>query len=162
MLRSGEPRESDLSSRRIALLQEVTIASPIYLERHGTPKTWSALQGHCMVGFRSSATGSVLPLEFMVEGKARTVMLPARLSVDGADTYRAAALHHHGLIQVPRYAIEAHLADGSLVEVMPETPPSPTPVHLLYPRNRQLSLRVRVFIDWVITAFAASLSAADV
>lgn len=161
VLRSGEPRESELSSRRIALLQEVTIASPAYLERHGTPKAWNALQGHCMVGFRSSATGSVLPLEFVVDGKARTVMLPARLSVDGADTYRAAALHHHGLIQVPRYAIEDRLADGSLVEVLPETPPSPTPVHLLYPRNRQLSLRVRVFIDWVVMAFAAPLESED-
>ncbi|WP_425340254.1 hypothetical protein [Aureimonas populi] len=32
---------------------------------------------------------------------------------------------------------------------MPHCPPSPTPVSLLYPRNRQLSPRVRVFMDWL-------------
>jgi DNA-binding transcriptional LysR family regulator len=156
VLRTGEPRESDLSSRRIALLREVTVASPRYLARHGVPEVWNALPGHHMVGFRSSATGSVLPLEFMVEDQLRTMMLPARLSVDGADTYRAAALQHHGLIQVPRYSVEKHLADGALVEVLPATPPSPTPVNVLYPRNRQLSLRVRVFIDWVVTLYAGA------
>jgi DNA-binding transcriptional LysR family regulator len=153
VLRAGEPRESDLSSRRIALLPEVTVASPDYLARHGMPESWRALQGHHMVGFRSSATGSVLPLEFMADGQRQIVALPATLSVDGGDTYRAAALHGYGLIQVPHYAVASNLADGTLVEVLAETPPSPTPVYVLYPRNRQLSLRVRVFIDWVAGAF---------
>jgi DNA-binding transcriptional LysR family regulator len=154
VLRAGEPRESDLSSRRIALLPEVTVASPGYLARHGRPGSWRDLQqNHRMVGFRSSATGSVLPLEFMVDGQRQTVVLPSTLSVDGGDTYRAAALHGYGLIQVPHYAVASNLADGSLIEVLDDTPPSPTPVYVLYPRNRQLSLRVRVFIDWVAGAF---------
>lgn len=162
VLRAGEPRESDLSSRRIALLQEVTVASPGYLARHGIPEHWNALQGHRMVGFRSSATGGVLPMEFVVGGQVKTMTLSARLTVDGGDTYRTAALHGHGLIQVPRYAVEQQLVDGSLVELLPDTPPSPTPVHVLYPRNHQLSLRVRVFIDWVAAAFAVALNPVDV
>jgi DNA-binding transcriptional LysR family regulator len=107
-----------------------------------------------MIGFRSSATGGVLPLEFMVNGIRRTVALPSVLSVNGADTYRTAALQGLGLIQVPRFSVEQDLADGTLVECLPETPPSPTPVYVLYPRNRQLSLRVRVFIDWVAKEYA--------
>jgi DNA-binding transcriptional LysR family regulator len=59
------------------------------------------------------------------------------------------------LIQVPHYAVQQDLADGTLVELLPDTPPSPTPVHILYPRSRQLSLRVRVFIDWVAKLYAA-------
>jgi DNA-binding transcriptional LysR family regulator len=41
------------------------------------------------------------------------------------------------------------------VEVLRDFRPTPTPVSLLYPQSRQLSLRVRVFIDWLITEFAA-------
>lgn len=160
VLRSGEPRESDLAARRIALLREVTVASPGYLAQYGTPTAWNALQGHRMVGFRSSATGGVLPLEFVVDGKAVSVTLPAPLSVDGGDTCRAAARHGHGLIQVPRYAVERDLAEGTLVEVLPDTPPTPTPVTLLYPRNRQLNLRVRVFIDWVAREFGQAAAPA--
>ncbi|WP_276375516.1 LysR substrate-binding domain-containing protein [Corallococcus exercitus] len=39
--------------------------------------------------------------------------------------------------------------------MLPQYPPTPTPVSLMYPRNRQLSPRVRVFIDWLTQGFAA-------
>ncbi|MDR3467626.1 MAG: LysR family transcriptional regulator [Xanthobacteraceae bacterium] len=154
VLRAGELRESDLVARRVALLPEVTVASRDYVARAGMPRSFDALDGHRMVGFRSSATGGVLPLEFIVGGVRKTVSLPSTLSVNGADTYRAAALAGFGLIQVPRYSVEQDLADGTLVELLPDTPPSPTPVHILYPRSRQLSLRLRVFIDWMVKLYA--------
>lgn len=157
VLRTGEPKESDLIARRIALLPEVTVASACYVARFGVPQRWDMLDGHRMVGFRSSVTGGVLPLEFLVNGMRRTVTLPSILTVNGANTYQAAALQGLGLIQVPRYSVEHNLADGTLVECLPETPPSSTPVYVLYPQNRQLSLRVRVFIDWVAKEYARHL-----
>jgi DNA-binding transcriptional LysR family regulator len=60
-----------------------------------------------------------------------------------------------GLIQVPIYHLDADLAAGQLVEVLRDFRPSPTPVSLLYPHGRQLSLRVRVFVDWLTQEFAA-------
>lgn len=155
VLRAGEPQDSDMVARRVALLEEVTVASPDYIARFGKPSRWDRLSGHRMVGFRSSATGGVLPLEFLADGVRRTVTLPATMSVNGADSYRAAARLGLGLIQVPRYALDEDLARGMLVPVLEDTPPSPTPVSLIYPRNRLLSPRVRVFIDWVAKAFAA-------
>jgi DNA-binding transcriptional LysR family regulator len=155
VLRVGEPRDSDMVGRRVALLEEATVASPDYVARFGLPQRWDALQGHRMVGFHSSATGGVLPLEFMVDGVRRTVTLPMTLAVNGADTYHEAAIRGLGLIQVPRYGLVTELARGRLVEVLPQTPPSPTPVSILYPRNRQLNLRVRVFIDWIARELAA-------
>ncbi|HEU0094912.1 MAG TPA: LysR substrate-binding domain-containing protein, partial [Rhizomicrobium sp.] len=73
----------------------------------------------------------------------------------GADSYRAAARLGFGLIQVPRYGLQEDFARGTLVPVLEDTPPSPMPISLLYPRNRLLSPRVRVFIDWVVKEFAA-------
>jgi len=157
VLRTGEPKESNLIARRIALLPEVTVASACYVARFGIPQRWDMLDGQRMIGFRSSATGGVLPLEFMVNGMRRTVTLPSILTVNGANTYQAAALQGLGLIQVPRYSVEQNLMDGTLVECLPGTPPSSTPVYVLYPRNRQLSLRVRVFIDWVAKEYARHL-----
>lgn len=155
VLRTGTPRESDLISRRIATLPEATLASPAYLARYGTPARWDDLAGHRMVGFRSSATGGVLPLEFQVGDDLKTTILPTTLTVSGGDTYKAAALAGFGIIQVPRYATAENVASGDLVEILPATPPPPLPVHVLYPRHRQLSLRLRVFIDWVAELYAA-------
>lgn len=154
VLRVGEPRDTDMVARRVATLAEVTCASPAYLAEFGMPASIEALAGHRMVGFRSSATGALLPLEFVKDGIARNVTLPATLSVTGAESYSAAARLGLGLIQAPRYNLEADLQRGTLVEVLPEYPPTPSPVSLLYPRNRQLSPRVRVFIDWLVETFA--------
>ena len=154
VLRAGEVKDGDLVARRLALLPEVTCCSPAYIARYGLPKRWDALEGHRMIGFRSSASGGVLPLEFMVAGEKKTVMLPSALTVDAAESYSAAVLLGLGLVQSPRYAKEEAFARGTLVAVLEETPPSPTPVSLLYAGGRLLSPRVRVFIDWVTQRFA--------
>jgi DNA-binding transcriptional LysR family regulator len=154
VLRVGELRDSAMIGRRVALLHEVTCASRDYLNEHGTPASVDDLGGHQAIAFMSSASGAKLPLEFSVDGKLRHINLPATLSVAGAETYVAAAKLGLGLIQVPRYHVEAALMDGTLVEVLPDCPPTPSPVSLLYPHNRQLSPRVRVFIDWLTREFS--------
>ncbi|KFL29559.1 transcriptional regulator [Devosia riboflavina] len=157
VLRVGIPQDSDMVARKVAMLAEVTLASPSYLDRFGEPETIAALwDGHRMVGFHSTATGGLLPLLFAVDGKKQEVTLPATISVNAAESYVAAAKLGLGIIQVPRYHAEAALHTGEFVELLPDNPPSPTPVSLLYPRNRQLSPRVRVFLDWVTSEFARS------
>jgi DNA-binding transcriptional LysR family regulator len=113
------------------------------------------LEGHRAIGFVSSRTGNVLPLEFTVNGALRHVTLPSTVTVTGGETSVALATQGLGLIQVPLYHVEPHLEAGTLVEVLPDFRPSPTPVSALYPHSRQLSPRVRVFIDWLAQEFAA-------
>lgn len=153
VLRVGAPQDSDMVGRTVAMLDEVTLAAPAYIARHGTPQHPDALDGHQMIGFRSSATGGVLPLEFVVGGDLREIVLPATVSVNAAESYVAAARLGLGLIQIPRYHAEVAITAGDLVEVLADFPPTSTPVSLLYPRNRQLSPRVRVFVDWIVFLF---------
>jgi DNA-binding transcriptional LysR family regulator len=157
VIRGGEIADSDLIVRRLGVAQERTFASPDYLARRGIPRTLDDLQGHEMIGFASSRTGQVLPLEFMVAGALRTVTLPHRITVTSTDSYAALARLGFGLIQAPRYRYEEDLASGRLAEVLPDTPPSPMPISVLYPRSRQLSPRVRVFIDWLVEIIAPEL-----
>lgn len=154
VLRVGELQDSAMVGRQLALLEEVTCASPAYLARHGTPQSVDQLDGHQAIGFMSSATHAALPLEFTIDGSIRHISLPGRLTVASADSYVATARLGLGLIQVPRYHVAADVATGTLVPVLEHCPPSPTPVSLLYPQNRQLSPRVRVFIDWLVREFA--------
>jgi DNA-binding transcriptional LysR family regulator len=154
VLRVGDLQDGAMIARRVAMLTEVTCASPGYLARYGVPATLADLDGHVAVAFTSSATGAALPLEFTVEGILRNLVLPATVTVAAAESYVAAARLGLGLIQVPHYHVAADLAAGTLVEILPQHRPSPTPVSLLYPHRRQLSLRVRVFIDWLAREFA--------
>lgn len=156
VLRVGLPQDSTMIGRKIADLDQATLANPNYLEQFGMPAHPGALEGHRMVGFVSSASGALLPMDFRIDGVRREVMLPATVTVTAAETMVAAARQGLGLIQVPRYHVAADLAAGSLVEVLADFPPDLLPVHVLYPHSRQLSPRVRVFIDWLAGEFGRS------
>jgi DNA-binding transcriptional LysR family regulator len=106
-----------------------------------------------MIGLRSLTTGRVRPMEFMVGDGVQEIMLPTTISVTGTESFLATALLGLGLVQIPYFHAEQALAQGTLVQVLSAWPPRPVPVSLLYPRNRQLSPRVRVFLDWAMRLF---------
>ncbi|WP_234841868.1 LysR substrate-binding domain-containing protein [Sinorhizobium meliloti] len=150
IVRAGHLADSPLIGRKLAELKRGTFASPEYLARFGTPHVPEDLfDGHQMVGLLSSDTPSVAPFAFVVAGKARELTLPTVVTVTGPETNVASACAGLGLIQVPRYRVASELASGALVEVLTDFPPSPLPVHVLYSHTRQLSPRLRVFIDWI-------------
>lgn len=154
VLRAGTLQDSSMVGRRVALLEQVTVASPAYLSREGVPDDVEALASHRAVNFVSSATGRVLPLEFTMNERVETIELKAAVSVTGVELYTQAALAGLGIVQVPRYHVDDALADGRLQVLLPDLPPPRMPVSVLYPHNRQLSARVRVFADWLSDVFA--------
>jgi molybdate transport repressor ModE-like protein len=159
-LRAGELKDSSLISRRVAALEQVTCASPAYLARFGVPCSLDDLAAHRMVHYVSSSTGQPYPLMFLEVGESRLVSLDGILTVTGgAEIYTAAAIAGFGLIQVPRYRIEDQLQKDLLRVVLPDLMPPPMPVSVVYAQNRHLSLRVRVFADWIREVFAAATGA---
>jgi DNA-binding transcriptional LysR family regulator len=160
ILRAGDLSDSPLIKRRLATLDRGTFASPDYLSRFGTPRTPDDLEGHERVGFLSPDTSELMPLVFCAAGKVRQVTLPSTVTVTGPETNVASACLGLGLIQVPRYRVASELAEGALVEVLPDFPPTPLPVHVLYSHTRHLSPRLRAFIDWMAEQYRERLSPA--
>jgi DNA-binding transcriptional LysR family regulator len=58
----------------------------------------------------------------------------------------------------PANRVSSELASGALVEAPAGFPPSPLPIHILYSHTRQLSPRLRVFIDWMAEQFRPALA----
>lgn len=104
--------------------------------------------------FFSRGNDSRYPFTVLVDG--RVTEFPARgwISVSDAECYVSAALSGCGLIQAPRLHLEEHLQSGRLVQVLPEWQCPSLPISALYPFHRQLSPRVRVFIDWASGVYA--------
>jgi DNA-binding transcriptional LysR family regulator len=153
VLRAGQLHDSSMVARRAADLEQVTVASPAYLDRFGTPAALADLVHHQAVHYVSTATGRPYPLEFMTDAGPKLATPPGVVSVTGTEAYTAAALAGLGLVQVPRYRIARQLADGHLVEVLADVPPPTIPVSVMYPHARQLSARVRVFADFLVQCF---------
>jgi DNA-binding transcriptional LysR family regulator len=152
-LRYGRLRDSELIARPVAMLERITCATPAYLERFGTPRRIEDLDGHRVVGLRSITTGVVTPLEFQEGDGLRRLTLPGVLTVTGTESYLAGIRLGLGFAQVPRFHVEDDLRRGALVEMLKASPPPAAPVSLLYPRSRQLSPRLRVFLEWATREF---------
>ena len=148
VLRAGEPRDSSMVGRRVAMLAQATCASAAYLDANGTPATPAELSRHRAVNY-AGASGKALPFDFLVDGAARSLQVRGSVTVRHADAYVLCCQAGLGLIQLPRYHVEDALAAGTLREVLAPYRPAPLPVSVLYPHSRQLSPRVRVFVDWV-------------
>lgn len=154
VLRAGQLQDSTLIAKSLARMGQTTVASPAYLAKHGTPTSLTSLKTHKAVAYLSTGLGLDTNLDFIVEGKLASIPVDSSISVSGADLYTAAAISGFGLIQVPRYRIVQDLIEGRLQEVLQAIPVPEMPVSVLYPQNRHVSARVRVFVDWLSEQFA--------
>ncbi|MCQ6255136.1 LysR family transcriptional regulator [Pseudomonas sp. Q11] len=149
VVRAGNPRDSSLVAKRLALMPEVVCASPGYLAEHGTPTFPQQLAEHQAVGFFASNHDIRYPFTFVIDGQVVELEPGGWISVNDAESYCCCALNGCGLIQVPRFRVEQYLASGELVEVLGDWPSPGLPVSVLYPYHRQLSPRLKVFVEWV-------------
>jgi LysR family transcriptional regulator for bpeEF and oprC len=61
-----------------------------------------------------------------------------------------------GVIQMTDYMLDKYVETGRMVQVLADWRSDPAPVHVVYPQNRHLSAKVRVFVEWVAELFAAN------
>jgi DNA-binding transcriptional LysR family regulator len=147
-LRISELPDSSLIARPLGNVQMVVSASPAYLEQHGVPREPSDLMRHDCI-----AWSSVEPLNswwFREGASDRTFPVRTRLSTSSADSAISAAHAGLGLVQTTSYQAEPALRDGRLVLVLRGFECAPTPVSLVYARQRLLPLKVRAFIDFAV------------
>jgi LysR family transcriptional regulator, regulator for bpeEF and oprC len=158
VIRGGAVHDEQLVARKLGAFEVITCASPAYLKQHGIPKSLADLQGgsHQAVNFFSAKTGRAFSFDFEKNGEALEVMLPHHASANDADTQMALCLQGLGLMQYPRtQALQDMLDSGALVQVLPSWSAGSLSLYVMYPRNRHLSARVRVFVDWVVALYAA-------
>lgn len=153
VIRAGTLGDSALIGRRLATLRQVTCASPAYLRKYGEPKNFAALNEHRAVNYVSRSSGKLFPFEFVVDGQLKEVAIKGALSVFGAEIYAASAVAGLGIIQCPYYRMAELISRGVIQEILTDTPPPPMPISVLYPHNRHMSPRVRVFVDWLAEIF---------
>jgi LysR family transcriptional regulator, regulator for bpeEF and oprC len=158
VLRVGKLPDSNLVGRRVGILEQLTVASASYVRKQGMPQSLADLQnGHYAVNWASPTTHRSEPLEFMVGRKRREVIMPGHVTVSSVEAYLACCEAGLGIAQFPRYRVAEAIANGTLREVLPATPPPSLPVTVLYPPHRQMPARLRVFVDWIVEQMSKQL-----
>jgi LysR family transcriptional regulator, regulator for bpeEF and oprC len=154
-IRVGELKDSTLVSRRFGAQAMALVASPAYLEHHGTPKRLDQLAAHAALLFRMPSSGRDRPWQFLHKGHPVELHPVSRVRVSDGEGLAEAARLGLGLAQVPDYFVREELARGELVEVLPDCRPAPLPLSIVYPGARLVPQRVRVLLEELAGAFPA-------
>jgi DNA-binding transcriptional LysR family regulator len=151
-IRGRAPPDSGLIARKLEDAELVVIAAPSYLARAGTPKSVDALATHDCVQFVLPSTGLPVPWLFHRDGRDFELGTPQTYLC--ADDYLGAvtlAREGAGIFQTYRYIVQDDLAQGRLQALLPEAGGRSRPFSLIYPNRHHTALRVRAFIDFLMT-----------
>ncbi|UTY60029.1 LysR family transcriptional regulator [Massilia sp. erpn] len=154
-VRGGALDDSTLIARRIGVINFVTCAAPAYLARFGTPQHPRELERHRCVNYFSSKTGKTFDWNFTRDGERVQLPMPGLIALNDSNAYVQAGLAGLGVVQMTDFALLPMIRDGRMVPILSEWATDPLPIHVVYPQNRHLSAKVRVFVEWVSDLFAS-------
>lgn len=155
VIRGGVIMEQSLAARFLGQASWTTCATPAYLQRFGIPAhPWELENDHRVICYHSARTSRVIPAAFQRGDEKFEVIGSGVLSVNESNAHIAAGLAGLGVIHTFNYAVQPYIETGLLVPILQDWRPAPYPFHVAYPPNRNLSNRVRVFIDWLVEHFS--------
>ncbi len=143
-VRLGHLTDSALFAVKVGEFRLMTCASPLYLEQRGKPEGPRDLLNHDGVMFGSAS----MFWGYRVDGDDMVCSPRPRVTVNSAAGNLAAAISGAGIARLFDYQSSEHIASGALVNILPDQDSEPRPIHIVYPRQGLLPLKVRTFIDW--------------
>ena len=145
----GVPKDSNLKLRRIAEVERVLVAAPDYIAEHGAPSSpQDLLKNHNCLLLRYPRSPEYF-WQLETASGLRKLEVSGKFDADDSDVLTEWALAGHGIANKPRFDIAQHLASGALVQVMEDTPPSPSIFGCLYPHRKLQDPKVRAFVDFM-------------
>jgi DNA-binding transcriptional LysR family regulator len=157
VVRSGELADSRLIARVLGQQHFVVCGSPDYLQRRGRPQTPRDLAAHACIHFKYPSSGRLAPWAF--QAPYERLILPKSLIFNNSDAGLRAATEGLGLAHLPVYVAEPSLRNGALIPVLASFMTPFGSLSLVWQSNRQLSPKVRAFVDFVVERLATGNSA---
>jgi DNA-binding transcriptional LysR family regulator len=150
-IRHGSLADSSLTAQKLSETDLVLVASPGYIAEHGRLKRLADLDRHECIVF----THGREPRPWLFKAGEETVHLTprGRIYTGDAEHIRAAAVGGMGIAQAPRWLVDDQIRAGNLKAMLPGLQPPPLPIHLVYPAGRRVPARVKVFIEYLMSAF---------
>jgi len=149
-LRIADLPDSSLRARRLSPIQARVVAAPAYLAQHGTPRHPADLAHHACFLY-ANAIGA---WQFRkADGEEAAVRPAGPLTTDNGDAMMPALLAGLGIARLPDFIIDRELADGRLVEILPDWSPMNVALHLLTPPSTLRPARVELVIEFLSQRF---------
>ncbi len=150
-LRISAAQDSSLIARRICDMQHSAVASPVYLDAHGVPKTPDALRNHaCIVDTNLQGQAN---WRFTENGQTVSIHVNGPVRVNSPLSARDAALAGLGIAVLPGYLANQLVKEGRLVRILGDYMQQGSSLQAVYPHRRHLAGKVRALIDHLVDWF---------
>ena len=150
-IRIRELQDSSYQAKRLALIRYALCASPAYLERMGTPKTFDDLTEHEFLQYGMSKSSTIELID--EQGKKHQVAVNGKIKANNGDFLREMAVKGHGIAFLPTFITYQALISGELVPILQQYQLPTLNAYAVYPKNRFLSQRCRYLIDFIAERF---------
>jgi DNA-binding transcriptional LysR family regulator len=148
-VRFGPPGDSSLVARKLLETRILTVASPAYLVKHGTPGKPEDVARHECILFRDPQTGRPFPWEFQRRKQRVDVAVSGHITVDDPSSALNACAAGLGLFQSLELGLAAWLARGEVQQVLPDWSDERYPLYVFHPSRHLPPARVRAFLDFI-------------
>lgn len=147
-LRIGNLPDSNLISRKLGDMRMVMVASPVYIKKHGAPKSIKDLQNfNCIV---DSVAKYLDRWPLLNKNTPVNVRVNSNLSINNGELVREMALAGLGITLLPDFFVASDIKAGRLVSVLKDKIDKHGTISAIYPQSRHLSSSVRVFVDFLV------------
>lgn len=149
VVRTGEVSDSRLMMRVLGAYHHQIVAAPDYLDRRGTPRTPDDLLSHACLHHRFPTTGKLESWPLKRGRKAPDIALPQSAIANNIEPLIHMAEQGIGFACLPNFAVRRQIEEGKLVAVLSDHVRNAGAFRVLWPSSRQLSPKLRVFVDFM-------------
>lgn len=143
-VRIGDLPDSSLIAKHLGHNRRVLVASPEYLDKHGTPTSLEQLETHNFILYSSSQARS--DIEFADGNRFSHLKIRSNMTVNSVAAVRRLVLEGKGVHLGPFWVFAEDIENGKLVHLLPDRPLRSFPVHAVYPARSYLPVKVKEFI----------------
>lgn len=156
VIRGNLIHDESLVARKLGTFDLAICASPKYLEQFGTPKTPQELDEHQICRFFSSRSGRLIDYNLTKDGVRSSVQGRHRVAYNSVESCLLGAVAGLGIVLAPLYLLDEHLQAGRLKPILTDCQADGVSINLLYPQNRMLTSKLKVFRSWAEQLFATT------
>lgn len=139
--------DSSLIARRLCITRRIVCCSPGYAEHAGLPRSLDDIRDHDCIGYANVQSSHVWRFEpDRHGGEARSLTVRSRIVANNGEIMRDMAVAGLGLAVLPAFIVAEALADGRLIDAMPDSRPTPDPIHAVYAKARHPSKKVKAVV----------------
>ena len=149
VIQIGQVSDSRVVARKLCRLCFAACASPQYLAQHGEPTTPDDLDRHQCLTYLLPMTGESRDWQFAQNGQTFSKKLSGHLNINNAESLLEAAVAGAGITMISNFIAADALRQGTLKRILTDYVVEGPAVHVVYLPRRNLSAKVRAFIDFL-------------